>query len=273
VVDDTAINRKVLMTQLQTCEVRSEDAPNGPDALQFLRKASDAGDPFQLAILDMQMPGMDGATLAQAIKTDEKLKDIPLVLFSAMGDRGEVGQLQKMGFAAYLPKPAERSEILNCLSLAMADQAITPQAPLRDARHRKRDTQNLFAGRKARILLAEDNIINQQVATAILMKLGLRADAVANGAEAVTVLETIPYDVVLMDVQMPEMDGLEATRRIRQMGTLNQQVPIIAMTAHAMQGDREKCLKAGMNGYVTKPVTPQALAEALEKWLPPDTAA
>src|SRR5664280_1022624 len=123
-----------------------------------------------------------------------------------------------------------------------------------------------------RILLAEDNLTNQQVALGILKKLGLRADAVADGVEAVRSLETIPYDLVLMDVQMPEMDGFEATGRIRDPGSavLNHAVPIIAMTAHAMQGDRERCLEAGMDDYVSKPVSPQALAEALARWLPKD---
>jgi CheY-like chemotaxis protein/HPt (histidine-containing phosphotransfer) domain-containing protein len=124
-----------------------------------------------------------------------------------------------------------------------------------------------------RILLAEDNITNQQVALGILHKFGLRADAVANGLEAIKALETLPYDLVLMDVQMPEMDGLEATRLIRDpLSTVrNHQVPIIAMTAHAMQSDRDKCLEAGMNDYVSKPVAPQALMEALERWLPRQT--
>jgi CheY-like chemotaxis protein/HPt (histidine-containing phosphotransfer) domain-containing protein len=135
------------------------------------------------------------------------------------------------------------------------------------------DTQeivNRFAGYSVRILLAEDNITNQQVAIGILKKMGLHADAVANGAEAVKSLETIPYDLVLMDVQMPEMDGFEATRYIRdlQSAVLNHTVPIIAMTAYALRGDRERCLEAGMNDYIAKPVSPQALAEALDKWLP-----
>ena len=125
--------------------------------------------------------------------------------------------------------------------------------------------QNLFAGSKARILLAEDNITNQQVALGVLRKMGLRADAVANGAEAIKALETLPYDLALMDVQMPVMDGLEATREIRKSGS---RIPIIAMTAHAMRGDRERCLESGMDDYVAKPVRPLALAEALEKWLP-----
>ena len=137
-------------------------------------------------------------------------------------------------------------------------------------RHAARETLHPFAGRKARILVAEDNVVNQHVALGILKKLGLRADAVADGVEAVKALETIPYDLVLMDVQMPVMDGIEATRHIRspESAIPNCRIPIIAMTAHAMQGDRERCLEAGMNDYVPKPVTPQALAEGLAKWLP-----
>jgi CheY-like chemotaxis protein/HPt (histidine-containing phosphotransfer) domain-containing protein len=137
-------------------------------------------------------------------------------------------------------------------------------------RHTVREKPNLFAGRKARILLAEDNITNQQVALGILKKLGLTADAVANGREVITALKTIPYDLVLMDVQMPEMDGLEATHRIRnpKSPVRNHQIPIIAMTAHAMQGSRERYLEAGMNDYVSKPIAPQALAEAIARWLP-----
>jgi CheY-like chemotaxis protein len=136
---------------------------------------------------------------------------------------------------------------------------------------------NMFAGSKARILLAEDNITNQKVALGILKKLGLRADAVANGVEALTALQTLPYDLVLMDVQMPDMDGFEATKRIRS-GKVDDahhsslSLPIIAMTANAMQGDRERCLEAGMNDYITKPVSPKALADVLELWLPKDKA-
>ncbi|MEI7673147.1 MAG: response regulator, partial [Deltaproteobacteria bacterium] len=266
VVDDNATNRDVLMTQLAAWGVRSEVAPDGPMALQALYMAKDAGDPFVLAILDMQMPGMDGAALARAIKADEKLRDTRLVLCSSLGQRGDARRMQEIGFAAYLVKPVRHGEIINCLSAVLAGTAAVHQEHSIVTHHMIREM-----GRGVyRILLAEDNITNQQVAVGILRKLGLRADAVANGAEAVKALETLPYDLVLMDVQMPEMNGLEATRHIRnpQSAVQNHQIPIIAMTAGAMQGDREKCLEAGMNDYVSKPISPLALSDALDKWLP-----
>ena len=270
VVDDNATNREVLMLQLKAWGVRAEQAPNAPMALQALYLARDAGDPFQVAILDLQMPGMDGAVLARIIKADEKLKDTRLVLFASLGQRGDAKRMKEIGFAAYLIKPARHAEILDCLSVVLAGTAAVQQEQPIVTRHTIREMRRGVV----RILLAEDNISNQEVAAGILKKLGLRADAVANGAEAVKVLETIPYDLVLMDVLMPEMDGFEATRRIRnpQSAVLNHQIPIIAMTANAMQGDREKCLKAGMNDYVSKPVSPQALVEALNKWLPREDA-
>ncbi|MCX5856052.1 MAG: response regulator [Deltaproteobacteria bacterium] len=270
VVDDNATNREVLITQFKALGVRAEETPDGPTALLALCRARDAGDPFRAAILDMQMPGMDGATLARAIKVDKTLKDTSLVLMTSLGQRGDAKQMEEIGFAAYLTKPARQSELFGCLSVVLVDTAVAQPAQSIVTRHTIREMRR----GAVRILLAEDNITNQQVAVGILKKLGLRADAVANGEEAVKALETLPYDLVLMDVQMPEMDGMEATRQIRdpQSAVRNHHIPIIAMTAHAMQGDRERCLKVGMNDYVTKPVDPQALVEALDKWLPKETA-
>jgi PAS domain S-box-containing protein len=292
IVDDNATSREVLIIQFRAWGVRAEETPDGSTALQALYRARDAGDPFQIAILDMQMPGMDGAALARIIKADDTLKNTRLVLMTSLGQRGDARKMEGIGFAAYLTKPARQSELFGCLSVVLADPAPAqpdepdpqdvgsgPGAPRRRAfpgpivtRHAIREMRR----GAVRILLAEDNITNQQVALGILKKMGLRADAVANGAEAVKALETLPYDLVLMDVQMPEMDGLEATRQIRKAEGKHPSafahIPIIAMTAHAMQGDRERCLEAGMNDYVTKPVDPRALAEALEKWLPKEAA-
>ncbi|MFZ4437488.1 MAG: response regulator [Syntrophales bacterium] len=266
VVDDNTTCRDVLTIQLAAWGVRPEEAPSGSMALQALHLAREAGDPFLVAIVDMQMPGMDGATLAQIIKTDEKLKETRLVLCSSLAQRGTARRMQEMGFAGYLTKPVRHREIVDCLSAVLAGAAaVEPVQPI-VTRHTIREMRLGVV----RILLAEDNITNQQVAVGILKKLGLRADAVANGAEAIKALETLPYDLVLMDVLMPEMDGLEATRQIRnpQSAVRNHQIPIIAMTANAMQGDREKCMEAGMNDYVSKPISPEALAEALDRWLP-----
>jgi PAS domain S-box-containing protein len=270
VVDDNATNREVLAAQLKAWGVRTEEVTNGPSALRELAQARDAGDPFAAAILDMQMPDMDGADLARAIKADETLKYTRLVLMTSLGHRGDARQMEEIGFAAYLVKPVRQSDLFDSLSTVLARSPVSPAKQHIVTRHVVREMRR----GAVRVLLAEDNVTNQQVALGILKKLGLRADAVADGSEAIRSLETIPYDIVLMDVQMPEMDGFEATRRIRdpRSAVLNHAIPIIAMTAHAMQGDRERCLEAGMGDYVTKPVSPEALAEALDRWLPREDA-
>jgi PAS domain S-box-containing protein len=270
VVNDNAINRKVLMTQCTVWGLRPEETPYGPEALQALYRTRDSGDPFRAAILDIPMPDLDGTWLARAIKADESLKETRLVLLTSIGQRGDANKMKEIGFSAYLTKPVRQSELFGCLSSVLSGQAEGQAAQPIITRHMIRELHRSAIC----ILLAEDNITNQMVAVSILKKLGLRADTVANGAEAVKALETLPYDLVLMDVQMPEMDGLEATRAIRnpQSAVRNHRIPIIAMTAHAMQGDRERCLEAGMNDYIIKPVDPRALAEALEKWLPKEKA-
>jgi PAS domain S-box-containing protein len=265
VIDDNSTSREVLKTQLQSWGVRSEEVPDGSSALQLLRGAHDAGEPFRAAILDMQMPIMDGITLARVIKADPKLRDTYLVLLTSVSQLGNARKIEKIDFSACLTKPVRQSDLFDSLSAILAGQNIQEV-------HAKRPLQKIFdinAG-ACRILLAEDNSINQQVAVGLLKKFGLQADAVANGEEAIRILENIPYDLVLMDVQMPVMDGLEATRRIRdpRSAVKNHQIPVIAMTAGAIMGDREKCIEAGMNDYITKPVSPQAIAKALVKWLP-----
>ena len=252
VVDDNATNREVLLSQTRAWGVRAEEAPDGPEALQVLHAAKNANDPFEVAIFDMHMPGMDGEALARIVQGNER-------------------RLQEMGFAAYLIKPASQSAILDCLSTVLAGRYEVQQAPLLVTHHAIREMRQ----GAIRILLVEDNITSQKVAAGILRKMGLRADPVANGVEALRALETLPYDLVLMDMQMPEMDGLEATRIVRnpQSAVRDHQIPIIAMTANAMPDDRRLCIEAGMNDYVTKPISPQALLEVLEKWLPPEPAA
>ena len=271
VVDDNATNREVLTVQLRAWDARPQEVPDGPSALLALAQARDAGDPFLAAILDMQMPDMDGTDVARAIKADETLKDTRLVLLTSLGQRGDARQMEEIGFAAYLMKPARQSDLFDGLSAVLAGAPVSLGARHIVTRHAVREMRR----GAIRILLAEDNLTNQQVALGILRKLGLRADAVGDGAEAIRALETIPYDLVLMDVQMPEVDGFEATARIRdpRSAVLHHHVPIIAMTAHAMQGDRDRCLEAGMDDYVTKPISPEALATALDRWLPKEEPA
>jgi PAS domain S-box-containing protein len=286
VVDDNATNREILVIRLAFWGMRPAEAKSGPGALQALEKALDENDPFRIAVIDMQMPGMDGETLGRRIQADDRLKDIRMVMLTSLGIRGDASHFQKIGFAAYVTKPIRNQELKTVLSMALSGQDRPSQRVIA-TRHTARESLPFFENSKARILLADDNITNQQVALGILKKLGLRADAVANGAEVLNALESLPYDLILMDVQMPVMDGMEATRRIREKEkgksdqaarrcesqAVNFHIPIIAMTAHAMQGDREQCLAAGMNDYVSKPVSPQALTDCLKKWLPIDNSA
>ena len=261
IVDDNATNREVLTLQLLSWGVRVAEAPDGPSALVMLAQAHAAGNPFEIAILDMQMPSMDGLSLARAIRDNLSLSDMRLVLLSSLGRPPATRALEQLGLAACLTKPTRTTELLQSLVTVTPTPVPPPRPTL---------IPHEF---NYRILLAEDNIINQQVALGILKKLGYHADAVADGAEALHALSTLPYDLVLMDVQMPEMDGLEATRNLRGplSKVLNPRIPIIAMTANAMPRDAQICLEAGMDDYLAKPVTPQALATIVQKWLPTQT--
>lgn len=270
VVDDNETNRRVVCAYLERWGCRGAAASSGEEGLSLLRRAVEDGDPFDLVLLDMMMPGMDGEEFGRAVKADPALRGTHLVMLTSVGRRGDARRLGEIGFAGYLSKPVSPSLLLDVLMSVLAEPLGEDGKPERlitrycvaEDKARARATRG-----SVRILLAEDNVVNQKVALRILEKLGYRADAVANGKEAVEALRMIPYDLVLMDCQMPEMDGYEATAAIRQMEGGRRHTPVIAMTAHAMEGDRERCLQAGMDDYVSKPVTPQALAEVLERWL------
>ena len=286
IVDGSATSREILTTFMTSWGMRTTEAPDGPAAIFSLYQAQDDNDPIRIAVIDMRIPGMDGETLGRFIQTDKRLAGTLMMMLTSLGTRGDARHFQEIGFSAYATKPIRYLELKSVMSLALMDRKGSDPHIL-VTRHLARETMNLFAGRKVRILLAEDNITNRVVALGILKKLGLSADTVTNGAEAFIAIKTSNYDLVLMDVQMPEMDGIEATKRIRiyekimlnaEHGMMKEKeseklaahssIPIIAMTAHAMQGDRERCLEAGMNDYITKPFSPQALAEILDKWLP-----
>ena len=275
VVDDNATNRQILRHQLFAWKMQKGSAANGFEALDLLRTAVADGKPYDLALLDMQMPEMDGMTLARAIKSDPAISSTRLIILTSMGYMHSQNELKAAGVDAYLVKPVKQSRLFDCLvnvlGRAAAEHVFTapssdaPSAPVQE---------DLTIARHTRILLAEDNIVNQKVALAQLKGLGFAADAVANGHEVLTALKQVPYDIILMDCQMPEMDGYEASRMIRQAErsanhSWKAPVHIVAMTANAMTGDREKCLAAGMDDYLSKPVRKSELRSALIKWLVP----
>jgi PAS domain S-box-containing protein len=270
VVDDNETNRLLATTLLRSWGCRFDEAADAEAALSKLRDAAQRGDPFEITLLDMLMPEVDGVELGRRIKAAPELARTHLIMMTSVAQRGDPTHLEQIGFSGYLTKPIRQSQLRECLSLVMGRSAEAPSAHMPSRAIITRHTIAEAAKHRVRILLVEDNITNQQVAIAILKKLGYRVDAAVNGFEAVHALQTIPYDLVLMDCQMPEMDGYEASRRIRDKssGALNSGVPIIAMTAHAMKGDREKCIQAGMSDYIAKPVLPQDLADILERWLP-----
>jgi PAS domain S-box-containing protein len=266
-VDDNATNRLVLRLQLQSWHCRGDEAEGAEVALQMMQAAVVANDPYEIAILDYQMPGIDGEELGRAIKDDPEFSKTHLVMMTSIGKRGDAMKFKEIGFSAYLTKPIKQSELFDCLvnviSGGKTKEGTGPNGII------TRYSLAEESKRRVRILLAEDNPTNQQVAIGILKKLGYGCDTVGNGLEAVRALESLPYDLVLMDVQMPEMDGIEATRAIRNTGSrvMNPAIPIIAMTAHALKSDREKCLAAGMTDYIAKPVRPAELAEVLSRCL------
>jgi PAS domain S-box-containing protein len=261
IVDDHPVNRRILRAQLRAWRMRPEEVEGGSQALAALR-AAPGEDPFRLVLLDMQMPGMDGEETAHAIKDDPALRQVPIVLLSSAGALGAAEEMRARGFAAWITKPVRQSQLLNALMGVLGAPEEEPMRPAGDA-----SPEGIAPLVGMRVLVAEDNAINQKVAIRILEKLGCRADAVANGAEAVDAIARIPYEAILMDCHMPEMDGYEATAELRrrESGT-GRHVPVIAMTANAMEGDREKCLEAGMDDYVAKPVKPELVREALLRW-------
>jgi CheY-like chemotaxis protein len=282
VVDDNATNRQILRHQVVAWKMQKGSAAGGHEALQLLRAAVAAGAPYDIALLDMQMPEMDGLTLARAIKADPSIAPTRLIILTSLGHISDSEEWKAAGIDAYLVKPVKQSRLFDSLVDAMGKGRV--QSILTDsaspATIPEAEDPPLP---KMRILVAEDNPVNQKVALGQLQRLGCNADVVANGLEVLAALPRLHYDVVLMDCQMPEMDGFEATLTIRKREQDTRShcpwkgpVYIIAMTANAMQGDREKCLAAGMDDYVSKPVRLTELHAALARLIlaaptPPST--
>jgi two-component system, sensor histidine kinase and response regulator len=272
IVDDNATNRKILSHQLASWGIRHQEAGSGAQALEMLREAATTGEGYDLTILDLMMPEMDGFELARHIKADGGLAEVQLVLLTSFGQRGQSELAREIGIAACLTKPVRQSQLFDCLISVINPNVVRPRSSSLSAVQAKPPVlREPRAVSNKLILLAEDNVVNQKVAILQLQKLGYRADAVANGKEVLEALGRIAYDLVLMDCQMPEMDGFETTVEIRRREGNLRHTPIIAMTANALEGDRQRCLAAGMDDYISKPVKVDELSRVMETWLKRET--
>lgn len=267
IVDDYTINRDILYEHMSTWHMRPDTAATGLQALAMLRQAAATGDPYIIAVLDMQMPAMDGMTLAAHIKAEPAIASVKLMMMTSVGMYGDEQRAQQAGIVRYLTKPLRQSQLYDCLLsvLSAADAypvpALTPAAaPVASA-----------GSLRGHVLVAEDHPVNQEVAVSMLEDLGCDVTVVSDGRQAFDMITQYEYDLVLMDCQMPEMDGFAATQAIRRLEaeTTRRHLPILAMTANALEGDRERVLAAGMDDYLSKPYTIEHLHTALSRWLPP----
>jgi PAS domain S-box-containing protein len=259
VVDDNATNRRILQHQLSRWAVDHSSADGAESALRMLRAAAESGRPFELVILDRQMPEVDGLALAAMIRADALIQNVAAVMLTSLG-RHDAVALAELGIDIHLTKPVKQAQLYECLTQALDAKVPSRRTPPPTPALAQQEPS------KARVLVAEDNVVNQKVIQLLLARLGYGVDLVANGMEAIDALSRIRYDVVLMDWQMPELDGFETTRRIRSHEGGAARIPIIAMTASALVGDREACLEAGMDDYLTKPIKTSELQEVMERW-------
>jgi signal transduction histidine kinase/ligand-binding sensor domain-containing protein/DNA-binding response OmpR family regulator len=259
VVDDNDINRRVFMAWLGRWKMVGTEAASGEAALEALTAAAAASSPYALVLLDVNMPGMDGFQIAARLKGDATLASSTVIMLSSSGQPTESGRCQDLGVAQYLTKPVDQRELLSAISRALTLEHQPTPRPVPQLRQPEPSTS------RARILLAEDNAVNQRVAVGVLQRKGHAVTVAANGEEALAALAQQSFDLILMDVQMPQMDGFEATRLIREgKSGADSRIPIIAMTAHAMKGDRERCLEAGMSDYLAKPLDKKLLLAAVD---------
>ena len=262
VVDDNSTNRKILEEMIANWRMKPVAAPNGPAAMEALQRAHKNGTPYRLVLLDGHMPGMDGFEVAARVKQDPQLHGAEVILLTSAGRSEDVARAKAVGVAAALSKPVKQSELWDAIVTALnvpGQQKTRGASPSAAARTRAR------ARRPLRVLLAEDNPVNQEVALRLLERRGHSVIVAENGKQALTAIERHKFDLVLMDVQMPEMGGLEATQLIREKEkSTGEHLPILAMTAHAMQGDRERCIAAGMDGYLAKPIDPKSFLQTVE---------
>jgi len=259
VIDDNRTNRTILERYLSSWDMPERSFENGRDALQEMRDAAHRDVAFDVAIVDMMMPGMDGRAVAAEIRADDALRNVVVILLTSAGH----SEVPIPGVDAELVKPVRPSQLFDILHTLVSERSARSQRSPAEVQLGPPDPARQWT----RVLVVEDNAANLKVAVRMLERLGYRAEAASNGTEAVTMLEHMQYDAVLMDCQMPEMDGYEATRQIRKNEHAGRRVPIIAMTAAALSGDRERCLAAGMDDYISKPVKLHVVAAVLERWL------
>jgi two-component system sensor histidine kinase/response regulator len=269
IVDDNRTNRRILQGLLVHWGMRPTAMPDGEQALQELTASRQSGDPYRLILTDMHMPKMDGFGLVGHIKSSPELSPATIMMLTSGGQRGDAAKCSELGISAYLLKPVRQNELRDAIAKVLQKNQ-KEEAPMIT-----RDTLKAAAGPNAGldILLAEDNPVNQKLAIRLLEKRGHRVSMANNGREALDALAVKSFDLVLMDVQMPEMDGLTATRQLRQKeASTGRHQPVVAMTALVMKGDRERCIEAGMDGYLSKPIRPQELDELLDSYAPPAPA-
>jgi len=259
VVDDNTTNRRILEEVLANWEMNAGSVSGGEEALAEMERAYDAGEPYSLILLDAQMPEMDGFDVAERIASDPKLAGATIMMLTSSGQYGDVARCKHLGVAAYMVKPIKQSELFNGI------MSVLGKPDVEEKQAGECRSASGMANKRLNILLAEDNAVNQKLAVSVLEKRGHSVKVAHNGRQALEALEKDTFDLILMDVQMPEMDGIEATTAIRENEkTTGEHMPIIAMTAHAMKGDRERCLSAGMDGYVSKPIRANELFDVLE---------
>jgi CheY-like chemotaxis protein len=260
-VDDHPVSQRVLLERLRFWHLTVEATGEAHSALTLMKVASAAGTPFELAILDLRLPGMDGLALARLIKSDPVLASTKLVLLTGYPARGQAAAAQEAGIDAYLQKPVREAPLRSCIEMLLGGRA--PVLPLLTARRFDEERTAL----RPRVLVAEDNPVSQKVAVQMLEKLGCRVDVVTGGAEAVQAIAQTTYHLVLMDCQLEGMDGIDAVRRVRSLEGHAVSPPIIALTGESGEDERDACLAAGMNDFVTKPLRLGTLREKLAQWI------
>jgi len=281
VVDDNTTNRWILRETLSSWGVSIAEAASGAEGLDRLWAAARNGDPYHLALVDMNMPELDGLEFGRLVRQDSSICETLLVMLTSSGKRGDAAKVRESGFAAYLNKPVRQSQLFDAIVTVLGEVEASKQEgrePELITRHLLREAgiERQTEGHAFRILVAEDNAVNQKVAVRLLEKRHFSVACAENGEEAVQRFKDEPLDLILMDCQMAKMSGYEATREIRRIESeslVGRRIPIVAMTANALAGDREKCLDAGMDDYLSKPINAKLFYSTLDKWLVEETLA